>query len=528
MLLDSEAADELISNFVRRIRGVSPVGNGLATASNFLNTAMDDTNDTENQEAEVPAHNEKMGERDLGPKLMKLYQKADSALETANYGYAISLLQAILAQQPAFLTGRRKLRSAAVRQKDAAKKSLNLGGDSIKVMKLQGQAKKDPAGAIVAVEKEVLATDPYNPQANLMLYEAAAATGLKLTAGFALETLTTGHPDNNKYWHQLGAYYLEQEEFEEAAKIYMQIRQRDPADLVAIQNEKNATARQSMKSQNWEGGSFEELKKDSAEATKLDQAERAGGTPEMKRARVAELGQEYAADQNNIDVSKELAKLYAELEQWPESLQFYEWAYSLSNRDPSLERKVAQITEKKIRAEMAELQAFIDENPDHADVEQYKARIVEMNSEQNEQLIEEARIRVERNPTDPQLRFDYGQHLFNGAKFRESIKHLQQAKVSPNLRLQTMLMLGKCYEKMNILDIAAQQFSEAAKEVPGMDDLKKDLLYNLGLLYEKMGKKEESLDALKQIYSADYGYKDVADRVEGSYMDGDDDAAATA
>ena len=82
---------------------------------------MDETTDTETQEAEVPAYNEGMGERDLGPKMMKLYQKADSALETANYGYAISLLQAILASQPAFLLGRRKLRSAAVRQRDAAK-----------------------------------------------------------------------------------------------------------------------------------------------------------------------------------------------------------------------------------------------------------------------------------------------------------------------------------------------------------------------------------------------------------------------
>jgi len=528
MLLDSEVAGELISSFVRRINDVFPVENRLTTAAIFLQTAMDDTNDTENQEAGVPAHNEKMGERDLGPKLMKLYQKADSALETANYGYAISLLQAILAQQPAFLTGRRKLRSAAVRQKDAAKKSLSLGGDSIKVMKLQGQVKKDPAAAMVAVEKEVLATDPYNPQANLLLYEASAASGLTMTAGFALETLTTGHPDNNKYWHQLGSYYMENEAYEEAAEVYTKIRQRDPADLVAIQNEKNATAQQSMKSQNWEGGSFEDLKKDSAEATKLDQAERAGGTKEMKEERIRVLGQEYAADQNNLDVSKELAKLYEELEQWTEALQFYEWAYSLSNRDPSLERKVAQVTEKKVRAELTELQAFIDENPDHPDVEQYKARIVEMNSAQSEQLIEEARIRVERNPTDPQLRFDYGQHLFNGEKFRDAIKHLQQAKNSPNLRLQTMLMLGKCYEKMNILDIAAQQFSEAAKEVPAMDDLKKDLLYNLGLLYERMGKKEESLESLKQIYAADYDYKDVAERVEGSYSDGGDDTAATA
>jgi hypothetical protein len=32
-----------------------------------------------------------------------------------------------------------------------------------------------------------------------------------------------------------------------------------------------------------------------------------------------------------------------------------------------------------------------------------------------------------------------------------------------------------------------------------------------------MGDRSASLDALKEIYNADYGYKDVAKRVESSY-----------
>ncbi len=50
-----------------------------------------------------------------------------------------------------------------------------------------------------------------------------------------------------------------------------------------------------------------------------------------------------------------------------------------------------------------------------------------------------------------------------------------------------------------------------------MDTTKKDIVYNLGLVYEKMGQKEKSIECMKQIYEIDYGYKDVADRVEGSY-----------
>ena len=32
-----------------------------------------------------------------------------------------------------------------------------------------------------------------------------------------------------------------------------------------------------------------------------------------------------------------------------------------------------------------------------------------------------------------------------------------------------------------------------------------------------MGKKEEYLNCMKEIYESDYGYKDVAKRVEASY-----------
>jgi hypothetical protein len=47
--------------------------------------------------------------------------------------------------------------------------------------------------------------------------------------------------------------------------------------------------------------------------------------------------------------------------------------------------------------------------------------------------------------------------------------------------------------------------------------MKREIIYNLGLVYEKTGEKEKSLSCMKQIYEADYGYKDVATRVEGSY-----------
>jgi len=94
---------------------------------------------------------------------------------------------------------------------------------------------------------------------------------------------------------------------------------------------------------------------------------------------------------------------------------------------------------------------------------------------------------------------------------------LQRARQNPNARLKAMNLLGRCYSELGMLDLAMKQLEEATKEILSMDAIKKEIVYNLGLVYERMNEQEKSLACMKQIYEVDYGYKDVARRVESSY-----------
>ena len=80
-----------------------------------------------------------------------------------------------------------------------------------------------------------------------------------------------------------------------------------------------------------------------------------------------------------------------------------------------------------------------------------------------------------------------------------------------------MNLLGCCYGELGMLDLATKQLEEASKEVLSMDAIKKEIVYNLGLVYEQMGDPEKSLACMKRIYEVEHGYKDVATRVERSY-----------
>jgi hypothetical protein len=78
---------------------------------------------------------------------------------------------------------------------------------------------------------------------------------------------------------------------------------------------------------------------------------------------------------------------------------------------------------------------------------------------------------------------------------------LQRTRQNPNARLKSMDLLGRCYRELGMLDFAAQQFEDA----------------NFALVYELMGDEGKSIAAMKQIDQIDYGYRNVAARVERSF-----------
>ena len=65
--------------------------------------------------------------------------------------------------------------------------------------------------------------------------------------------------------------------------------------------------------------------------------------------------------------------------------------------------------------------------------------------------------------------------------------------------------------------MAIKQLSDANSELTVMDKTKKEVLYELGLIHDKVASKDDALNCFKQIYEVDYGYRDVAHRVESSY-----------
>src|SRR6266480_6467550 len=202
-------------------------------------------------------------EKELSETQRSHWLKAVAAIELRNFGYAISLLQAVLKQEPQFLTGRQLLRRAEVTKRKSAKKSFfNISIASFAVMKAQREIKKDPKHAVEMLEK-VLEEEPYNRQANLVLKEAAVAAGWPEIGVFALRTVLEENPTDAKILHELGRLYHDLGESEHAVEIYNKLSELDPTDGEAARLGKDAAARASMKTGGWtQAESYRDLIKD--------------------------------------------------------------------------------------------------------------------------------------------------------------------------------------------------------------------------------------------------------------------------
>ncbi|MGD0614067.1 MAG: tetratricopeptide repeat protein, partial [Verrucomicrobiota bacterium] len=176
--------------------------------------------------------------------------------------------------------------------------------------------------------------------------------------------------------------------------------------------------------------------------------------------------------------------------------------------DPTLQRA---ISETKVRQLDDQIEKLDPASPDYAQ------NLARLNAEKMAFQISDCQKRVEKFPTDLAIRFEMGALYFQTGKIGEAIQEFQKAQGNPHKRIAALNYLGQCYAKRKMFDLAARALQSAVKEKPIFDDEKKDLIYNLGSVFESWGKKEEAIEQFKQIYEVDIGYRDVGSKVDAFY-----------
>jgi tetratricopeptide (TPR) repeat protein len=460
-------------------------------------------------------------ERDLNPTSRNQVNRAKTAAQSKNYDYAITLLQATLKDEPLFLEGRKFLRAIEIQKYESTGSfarqmtSMRMTGG---MMKLSG-GKKTPQEQLIQAE-EVLTQDPYNVKANALIGEAGTTLGYPEFKCFAYETLAKGKPTDKGVLNTLAQAYMEAKDAAKAEKTYERILEIDPTDGDALSGLKNASAANASKSGGWDtaGGDYRKVIKDIGEAQQLEAEAKAVKSEEGIDSHIQVTFEKHQAEPTNPMHSKTIAQLFIQKNDYASAIQWYEHAFETGGRtDSSLEKIIGDLRLKKVEQELTSLRAELALATEPEAQAHAQAGIDAKEKELNEVRLFQAEARVRAQPNEGEFRYDLGEALYKIGQYKRATEELQQSLKQPSVRYQALNLMGLSFMKRGMLDFAVKQLSLAQSELLPMDDLKKEITYNLGLAYEVSKQAEKSLDQWKMIYEVDMSYRDVAARVEASY-----------
>jgi tetratricopeptide (TPR) repeat protein len=454
---------------------------------------------------------------DLPRDLRVLCTKGNDALQRENFDYAIELFTTILTKEPYVFDCRKLLRTAQVRKSGAAggffKRAFSSASSSPLVAKGQLALRKSQLEAL-QIGEQILNSDANSSAGHKLVADAALAAEMPRVAVMSLEILVKNAPKDKELSYKLAEALSNSGRKDEAEAVLTTLQKEYPTDNEVSQKLKDLSARKTMDDKGYGAlatgkGSYRDILKDKSESVALEQEKRQVKAEDVADRLITEKEARLKTEPNNIKVLRDLGELYLQKNDFDRALGYFDKiAANDGGSDASLQKQIAETRVRKFSHALAQL------DPNSVD---YAEKSAAMKSEKQTYQMEECRQRAERYPTDLQIRYELGQLYFDAGKIGEAIPEFQKAQANPHRKLQSGIYLAKCWEKRGMNDMAVRRLQEILKEKLTFDEEKKDLLYTLGSLLEKMNKKDEAIEQYKLIYEVDAGYKDVAKKVEDFY-----------
>jgi tetratricopeptide (TPR) repeat protein len=449
--------------------------------------------------------------------LRVLFTRGSDALSRDNFDYAIDLFAQVLARDPAFFECRKALRTAQLKKAATGggffKKMANRASLGPLLAKGQVALHSNPAEALHVAE-QIIGNDPTSSAGHKLALEAARTLEFPQTALLSLEQLFRNSPTDQDIGIQLGNCMAELGQVDRAERILTELCRAHPNDNELHQALKNISARKTMDEGGYDEladgkGSYRDILKDKEEAVSLEQEQRHYKSEDTTDRLIREYQARLLNESGNLKLLRDLAELHTQKKDFDKALEYYAKLKSSDmGSDASLARSISDTVAKKFEHQISQLDSS---NPDYAE------RVAQLQAEKQTYLLTEAKRRADQFPTDLQLRFELGVLYFQAGKIGEAIQEFQKAQANPHRKVASMNYLAQCFSKRRMFDLAAKTFQNAIRKKPVFDDEKKELVYNLGVVLEQMGKKEEAIEQFKLIYEIDIGYKDVAAKVDEYY-----------
>lgn len=446
---------------------------------------------------------------DLAQKAQNFTNRGRQALETGRYELAVDMLMEAVSAAPDILETRKLLRAAQIAN---FKKNGKVGfgaklGYMMARQKILGLVKKGKGVEAMAEAEKLLCQNPLDADNIEAAVKAAEAAGKAEHAAISVEAAYECSNKDPSLLERVATYYTMAKRWDKVRDAYQKLSEMKPGDQRVMQLLKNAEAQATMNS-GWtetvgKKGGFQALIANKEQAAKLDAANKAVVTGDDAELLIQEKMKQIEAEPKNMNARRALARIYIQGKRFYEAIDVLQQAIEVSGTmDPELDRMLSQTKVQYYDQQIEALRANGQEDD-----------AVAMEGEKNQFVFDDLAARVERYPNDLHLRFELGKQYFTYGYYDDALTHLQLAQKSPKDRLWALYYLAMCFLAQDQVDMGVMQLETARDAIPTMDDLKKKVVYQLGLCAEASGDLEKAYQYYKDVYSSDVGFEDLSERM---------------
>ncbi len=452
--------------------------------------------------------------------VQSFYQKAKEAFDRNNFDYAQSLLKNLLISYPDFQKARSLLRVTQIRRMEGKKDSgLKEYLNAVLLLPLRFRiilliSRDQWTLAIDALEK-MFQVNPSSVFALRKFSECAAALNWNQAAIDALEILKKTIVSDVKTTNSLAHLYAKIKNLEKSRKLFEEVLRLSPSDPVALRGLKDLAAMKTIEQGGWtDTTTYRQKIRDESGAEILEKGAKLVKTEEDLVLLIEDIRKKLETQPENIALLKELAKLLEQNLMWDEAIAINQKLSKLISFDASIQKKISDLLIQKINSQMMAVKSALSKDSSNVEL---LAQFEELKKKKKEIILIDCKDRVEHFPNNLLYRYELGYLYFELGQWNDAIQEFQQAVKDPQKRTRSLYYLGLCFKEGKFYDLAEKQFLKVLDESVDMDPFKKDVIYNLGLVYEATKQTAKATAEYKKIFEVDIAFKDVAQKIQKTY-----------
>jgi tetratricopeptide (TPR) repeat protein len=448
-------------------------------------------------------------------KAQALFDKGREAAQKNNSDYAIDMFTQALKIEPENLIYRQYLRSVM---------RMRYANDPTKVgWVASGKARTARLGLGLAKSRgkwvdllegaeEVFKHNPWDVHAARDAAEAAEQLGLLNLAKWYLESVVPQAGEDVAFLKHIGRIYERHEDWDRAITCWEKVRKLAPGDEEAMRKAKDLSANETITRSGLDSAlhrvSEGHAGPERAPAPDVEEMRRQALSPEDR------LRKEIEEAPQRVGAYLQLSDLYRRGSKLDEAEKVLAAGVAANPGENMLLEAHADVQIARLQRAIAVYRRKVTEDP--ADVVSGD-KLAQLSAKLPEYELREFRRRVERRPDDLEMRFALGERLRNAGQVDAAIAEFQLARNASgaSLKVRALYQLGRCFEAKNLPKLAERNYQEALKLADPSDArLLNELHYRLGRAAEAHGDMRLAEEHYNEVAANDYGYEDVATRLE--------------